>query len=48
MAPDKRKSPEKIDDITALLMAIGLSIPADCNEDGNMDDWLNDPVRNAR
>jgi phage terminase large subunit-like protein len=27
MAPDKRKSPEKIDDITALLMAIGISIP---------------------
>lgn len=28
MAPDKRKSPEKIDDMTALLMAIGLSLDA--------------------
>jgi phage terminase large subunit-like protein len=26
MAPDKRKSPDKIDDMTALLMAIGISI----------------------
>lgn len=48
MAPDKRKSPDKIDDMAALLMAIGISItPAD-DDDGNMDDWLNDPVRNAR
>ncbi|MBH1672502.1 terminase large subunit [Stenotrophomonas maltophilia] len=27
MAPDKRRSTDKIDDITALLMAIGISIP---------------------
>ncbi|WP_414553719.1 terminase large subunit [Stenotrophomonas forensis] len=27
MAPDKRRSADKIDDITALLMAIGISIP---------------------
>ncbi|WP_312914476.1 terminase TerL endonuclease subunit [Stenotrophomonas sp.] len=47
MAPDKRKSPEKIDDMTALLMAIGLSMPADSDDQGNMDDWLNDPVRSA-
>lgn len=32
MAPDKRKSPEKIDDITALLMAIGISIPKPVEE----------------
>lgn len=27
MAPDKRRSPDKIDDMTALLMAVGISIP---------------------
>ena len=27
MAPDKKRSSEKIDDMTALLMAVGISIP---------------------
>ncbi|MCX2919673.1 terminase large subunit [Stenotrophomonas rhizophila] len=27
IAPDKRRSPDKIDDMTALLMAVGISIP---------------------
>lgn len=32
MAPDKKRSPEKIDDMSALLMAIGVSLgPADPN-----------------
>lgn len=48
MAPDKRKSPDKIDDMAALLMAIGVSIAPAEDDEGNMDDWLNDPVRNAR
>jgi phage terminase large subunit-like protein len=29
MAPDKRKSADKIDDMTALLMAVGVSIPGE-------------------
>lgn len=33
MAPDKRKSAEKIDDMTALLMAIGVSMTADAEPD---------------
>src|SRR5690606_130192 len=33
MAPDKRKSAEKIDDMTALLMAIGVSMTAEAETD---------------
>lgn len=42
MAPDKRRSPEKIDDMTALLMAIGLSLTADGQAD--LSDFFSNPV----
>lgn len=42
MAPDKRKSPEKIDDMTALLMALGVSLTAEAEP--NLADFLNNPV----
>ena len=37
-APDKKKSVEKIDDMVALLMAIGISIAGDGQ--AGMEDWL--------
>lgn len=43
MAPDKKKSADKIDDMTALLMAIGIKIKEDDLE-GNIDDFINDPL----
>ena len=43
MAPDKKKSADKIDDMTALLMAIGVMIRND-EEDGDLDSFLNDPI----
>lgn len=42
MAPDKRRSADKIDDITALLMAIGISLTSEAT--GGMDDWLSNPI----
>ena len=42
MAPDKKKSADKIDDMTALLMAIGFTIVEEEEED--LDDFLNDPI----
>lgn len=47
MAPDKRKSAEKIDDMTALLMAVGLAYAGDESDEGGLDDWLSNPVRNG-
>jgi phage terminase large subunit-like protein len=41
-APDKKKAPEKIDDIVALLMAIGVMQTAEPTEDIN--DFLNSPI----
>lgn len=40
LAPDKKKSPDKIDDMTALLMAIGAS-KAEVEEEAPIDDFLN-------
>lgn len=42
MAPDKRRSPEKIDDMTALLMALGVSMSAE--PEPNISDFLSNPV----
>lgn len=42
MAPDKKRSAEKIDDITALLMAMGVSLTADTEPD--IGDFLRNPV----
>lgn len=42
MAPDKRRSTEKIDDMTALLMAVGVSLSAEEGDD--LDDFLKNPV----
>jgi len=43
MAPDKKRSAEKIDDMTALLMAVGLSLTA-AEEIGDMDGFFAAPV----
>jgi phage terminase large subunit-like protein len=45
MAPDKKRSAEKIDDMCALLMAVGISMGAEA--DGGMDDWLSSPAKAA-
>ena len=42
MAPDKKRSTEKIDDMCALLMAIGISIPATVDPD--LDELLDAPL----
>lgn len=42
MAPDKKRSAEKIDDITALLMAIGVMISEEPEED--LDEFLSSPI----
>ncbi|MBN5158835.1 MULTISPECIES: terminase TerL endonuclease subunit [unclassified Stenotrophomonas] len=42
MAPDKRRSADKIDDMTALLMAIGVSLTTSTEQ--SIDDFLNSPV----
>ena len=44
MAPDKKKSADKIDDMTALFMANGIMIGQDPEGDGEFDDFLNDPI----
>jgi hypothetical protein len=45
MAPDKKKSADKIDDMTALLMANGIMIGQNLGEgEGDLDDFLNDPI----
>lgn len=41
-APDKKKAPEKIDDIVALLMAIGVMQTAEPDKGGTLDDYLSD------
>jgi phage terminase large subunit-like protein len=43
MAPDKRRSPEKIDDMAALYMAIGVALVQ--TDDGDMSGFLANPVR---
>jgi len=42
MAPDKRRSPDKIDDMAALYMAVGVALTAE--EEGDMDGFLSNPV----
>lgn len=42
MAPDKKKSADKIDDMTALLMAIGVMVGEIAEED--IDTFLDDPI----
>jgi len=44
MAPDKKKSSDKIDDMTALLMAHGIMIGQDIVADGDINDFLYDPI----
>lgn len=40
MAPDKKRSADKIDDMSALLMAVGRSIFSDVEPKGTIDGWL--------
>ncbi|MGE8248265.1 MAG: hypothetical protein ACN6PO_03490, partial [Stenotrophomonas bentonitica] len=42
MKPDKKRSPDKIDDMAALLMAIGLSMPTAVQDDAS--DFISNPV----
>lgn len=44
MKPDKKRSPDKIDDMATLLMGIGLSMPTG-EEEGDMDGFLSAPIR---
>ncbi|MFA6282287.1 MAG: terminase TerL endonuclease subunit, partial [Candidatus Omnitrophota bacterium] len=44
MAPDKKRSADKIDDMTALFMANGIMISKDMEDGGSLDDFLNDPI----
>lgn len=43
MAPDKKNSADKIDDMVALLMAVGISQTAD-DDDGNIDEFIRSPI----
>ena len=43
MAPDKKKSNDKIDDMTALLMAIGIAISNE-EEEEDFDGFISDPI----
>ncbi len=43
MAPDRKRSADKIDDMVALLMAVGVSMAGD-SEEGNFDDFLRAPL----
>ncbi|WP_223484722.1 terminase large subunit [Stenotrophomonas indicatrix] len=42
MKPDKKRSPEKVDDMVALLMAIGISMPVESEDDPG--DFISSPV----
>ncbi|WP_312327919.1 terminase TerL endonuclease subunit [Stenotrophomonas sp.] len=44
MKPDKKRSPDKIDDLATLLMGIGLSMPTG-EDEGDMDGFLSAPIR---
>lgn len=44
MAPDKRRSPDKIDDMCALYMAVGVSMVQPEESPGDMDGFLSNPV----
>ena len=44
MAPDKKRSADKIDDMTALFMANGIMISQGMEGGGSLDDFLNDPI----
>lgn len=44
MKPDKKRSPDKIDDMATLLMGIGLSMPTG-DDEGDMDGFLSAPIR---
>lgn len=45
MKPDKKRSPDKIDDMAALLMAVGLAQAGEDSVEGSMSDWLSNPAR---
>ncbi|WP_256643685.1 terminase TerL endonuclease subunit [Stenotrophomonas sp. 9(2022)] len=45
MKPDKKRSPDKIDDMAALLMAVGLAHAGEDSDEGSMSDWLSNPAR---
>ena len=42
MAPDKKRSPEKIDDMAALYMAVGVALSE--VEQGDLNGFLSNPV----
>ncbi|MDQ7310635.1 terminase TerL endonuclease subunit [Stenotrophomonas sp. Sm10] len=44
MKPDKKRSPDKIDDMATLLMGIGLSMPTG-DDEGDMEGFLSAPIR---
>ena len=44
MAPDKKKSADKIDDMVALLMATGLATTGMPSDDADFDDFITNPI----
>ena len=44
MAPDKKNSADKIDDMSALLMAIGVSCGAEVSDEGDFEDFMRSPL----
>jgi phage terminase large subunit-like protein len=44
MAPDKKKSADKIDDMVALLMAVGLATVGDVGDDADFNDFITRPI----
>jgi len=44
MAPDKKRSADKIDDMAALLMAIGVSISPDTDDSAAFADFISNPI----
>jgi phage terminase large subunit-like protein len=42
MKPDKKRSPDKIDDMSSLLMAVGVSMPVESDDDAG--DFFSNPV----
>jgi phage terminase large subunit-like protein len=44
LAPDRKNSADKIDDIVALLMAVGIAVKDNEQPQNNLDDFLNNPL----
>ena len=48
MAPDKKNSADKIDDMSALLMAVGVSCGQEASDEGDFEDFMRAPLIASR